>query len=105
MALRQSALTAVRGGDPWAEMADVIIILVGVIFDRQDALRGPALRFGRPEVSVGHHGDVVVHFVRGDAPHVEAHVVLFARESELVDALVVGQAKLSKGRWREETKG
>lgn len=80
MALHQPSPTAVRWGDPWAAMADVIIFLVSVIFDWQDTLRGPALQLGRLKVSVRQHDHVVVHFVRGDAPHMEANVVIFARE-------------------------
>lgn len=61
-------------------MADMIIILVAVIFNLQDTLGGPALQLGRLEVSVGQHDDVVVHPACGDAPHMEANVVFFARE-------------------------
>lgn len=80
MAFHQPSPTAVRWGDPWAAMAEMIVFLVGVIFDWQDTLRGPALQLGQLEVSVSQHCDVVVHFVCGDAPHVEANVVVFARK-------------------------
>lgn len=80
MALHQPSPTAVRWGDPWAAMADVIVFLVGVIFNPQDTLGGPALQPGRLKDSVGQHDDVVVQFVCGDAPHMKANVVILARE-------------------------
>lgn len=80
----------------------MVMILVSVIFDWQDALRSPALRPARLEVPVGHQDHVVVHSGRGEAPHVEAHKVLLALERHAVGPEVVGQAQLSAHSWREE---